>query len=163
MIERVDAKNFEIQADDVEEISKKSSILAVQKECCPIFVEDTGLFIEALKGFPGPYASYTNKTIGRAGVLRLMNGIENRRAEFKSAVSFCNPKEEPICFVGTISGRISNNERGTHGFGFDSIFEPNCSDKTFAEMTSDEKSIISHRAQSVKKFANWYLRHFKIL
>ena len=162
-IEQVDAKCLEIQADEVEEIAKTSAIYATQERWTPVFVEDTGLFIEALKGFPGPYASYVYKTIGRKGVLKLLNGIANRKAEFKSAIAFCIPKEQPVCFLGTVSGRISMEERGVHGFGYDPIFEPDSGGgKTFAEMTIDEKNRYSHRAQGVRKFADWYLERFTI-
>lgn len=160
-VEQVNVKGVEIQADKVEEVARASAMAAAQTEGIPIFVEDTGLFLEALNGFPGPYASYVHATIGRRGVLKLLNGVENRKAEFKSAVAFCSPKEEPVCFIGYVIGRISFEERGVQGFGYDSIFEPDGGrGKTFAEMNADEKNIYSHRARAIKKFADWYLEHF---
>ena len=163
-IEQINAKTLEIQADKVEDVAKTSVIYAVQERGVPMFVEDTGLFIDALSGFPGPYASYIYKTIGRKGVLKLLCGVFNRSAEFRSVVAFCIPMMEPVFFLGTVFGKISTDERGNHGFGFDSIFEPNFGKgKTFAEMALNEKINFSHRAQSVKKFAEWYLKHYKPL
>ncbi|MDQ1280972.1 MAG: XTP/dITP diphosphohydrolase [Thermoproteota archaeon] len=158
-IESADVKGIEIQADTVEEIARASAKTAALKEGKPIFVEDTGFFIEALKGFPGPYASYVDRTIGRKGVLRLLDRVGNRKAEFKSAIAFCMPNKETVCFTGSVSGRISFEERGTFGFGFDPIFEPDGGGKkTFAEMTIKEKNYFSHRARAVGKFVDWYLK-----
>lgn len=159
IIEQVDAKTWEIQSDDVEEVAKTSAKWIAREKGIPILVEDTGLYVEALNGFPGAYASYVYKTIGRKGVIKLLDIIVDRRAAFRSAAAYCIPDEEPICFLGIISGRISKEERGLHGFAFDSIFEPNDGGgKTFAEMTVDEKNLYSHRAQSIKRFAEWYLK-----
>jgi XTP/dITP diphosphohydrolase len=161
VVEPINAKTVEIQADAIEEVASTSAKRAAQERKIPLFVEDTGFFIDALKGFPGPYASYVYKTVGRTGILKLLHGKLKRRAEFKSVVAFCIPGEEAVCFVGVVSGTISRDERGSSGFGFDSIFMPEEGfGKTFAEMTIDEKNACSHRAQSVKKFADWYLEHF---
>jgi XTP/dITP diphosphohydrolase len=158
-VEHVDMKGVEIQSDNVEEVAKASAKWIAQTERIPVFVEDTGLFIDALKGFPGPYASYVHETIGIKGVLKLLESVVNRKAEFRSAVAFCSPKEESICFLGSISGKITFEERGRYGFGYDSIFEPIGSEKTFAELNIGEKNHYSHRAKAIKKFAYWYLEH----
>ncbi len=161
IIEQINAKGLEIQVDDVEEIAKKSAMQTTQEKKIPVFVEDTGLYIKALEGFPGPYAAYVYKTIGRKGVLKLMDGNLDRRAEFKSAVAFCTTKGEPICFVGNVLGTISQSEKGDRGFGFDSIFIPNEGNgRTFSEMSIQEKTIYSHRSKSIRKFADWYLKSF---
>lgn len=84
-----------------------------------------------------------------------MKDITDRRAYFKSAIAFC---DENICkiFIGTVHGEITNNARGYYGFGFDPIFKPEGStQKTFAEMSLEEKSMYSHRAKSVTKFCIW--------
>jgi len=161
-IEQVNAKTMEIQADNVEDIAKTSAIWAAQESKSPVFVEDTGLFVKALEGFPGPYAAYVYKTIGRKGILKLLSGVSDRRAEFRSVVAFCAPGGEAVCFLGIVSGMISAEERGSWGFGFDSIFKPDGGGgRTFAEMPIDEKNRYSHRAQSVRKFADWYLKSFR--
>lgn len=159
LIEQRPLKGIEIQSDDLEEVATTSVLWAVQRSDAPTFVEDTGFFIEALKGFPGVFASYTYKTIGKRGLLKLLDGEKNRRAVFKSAVAYCAPNKKPVCFLGEISGRISLKERGIHGFGFDAIFEPDPGGgKTFGEMGMDEKTRWSHRAIAVRRFVAWLLK-----
>ena len=147
----------EIQDDSLENIANFSALDAVKNCGLPVFVEDAGLFVDALGGFPGPYSAYVYRTIEPQGVLKLMEGIENRAAHFQSVISFCSPGEEPICFSGRVDGRISVAERGAGGFGYDPIFVPSKDDRTFAEMSMDEKNGYSHRAESLRKFAEWYI------
>jgi len=147
----------EIQDDNLENIAKSSAIDAVKNCGLPVIVEDAGLFIEALNGFPGPYSSYVYRTIGTIGILKLMKNVDKRDAYFQSVVAFNSPEETLKCFHGKVKGKISLEERGSSGFGFDPIFEPSrgCS-RTFAEMTTNEKNKRSHRAGALRKFANWY-------
>jgi XTP/dITP diphosphohydrolase len=151
-------KVAEIQDSNLEKIAKASVREAVKKSRLPVLVEDAGLFIEALKGFPGPYSSYVYQTIGTRGILTLMKEINKRDAHFHSVVAFHSPEQDtPKCFHGKVEGKITSRERGKRGFGFDPIFEPkDCPGKTFAEMTTSEKNKLSHRAQALKKFAEWY-------
>jgi len=151
-------KIMEIQDDNIENIAKARAEEAVRKTGLPIVVEDAGLFIKTLRGFPGPYSSYVYRTIGTQGILKLMNGVKERGAYFHSVVVFCHPNGEPKCFHGKVEGKISYNERGNFGFGFDPIFEPlEASGRTFAEMVTAEKNRYSHRARAFQKFAQWYL------
>ncbi|MEM3641811.1 MAG: XTP/dITP diphosphatase [Candidatus Bathyarchaeia archaeon] len=154
----IKVKTLEIQSDSLEEISKTSALQAFEKCHLPIIVEDAGLFIEALNGFPGPFASYVYRTIGNEGLLKLMKNIENRRATFQSAISYYFANlESPICFKGEIHGEITMEvKKGCSGFGFDPIFKPTNSSKTFAEMNIAEKNKYSHRAKALRKFAEWY-------
>jgi XTP/dITP diphosphohydrolase len=150
-------ETVEIQNDDLEIIAKATAADAVEKCRLPIIVEDAGLFITALKGFPGPYSSYVYRTIGTKGILKLMQGVNSRVAQFRSVIAFKGPKEPMKCFHGNISGEISMKERGNSGFGFDPIFKPLNTHLTFAEMPTEEKNKCSHRAQALRKFAEWYL------
>lgn len=153
-------KSLEIQSDSLEDIAKTSITCAFRKCKLPLIVEDAGLFVEAFRGFPGPYAAYVYKTIGNNGLLRLMNGVENRKARFESAIAYLSTKSKPpLCFKGEVAGEITREERkgkDKAGFGFDPIFKPTGSNKTFAEMTIDEKNTFSHRARALHKFAEWY-------
>lgn len=150
-------KKAEVQDDNVENIAKASALNAVKKCKLPLIVEDAGLFVEALNGFPGPYSSHVYRTIGTKGILKLMKNVEKRDAYFQSVVAFCGPEEPPKCFHGKVEGRISLEERGSSGFGFDPIFEPSASsNKTFAEMVMTEKNKYSHRALALRKFVRWY-------
>lgn len=147
----------EIQDDNLENIAKFSALDAVKNCGLPIFVGDSGLFVEALNGFPGPYSAYVYRTVGTKGILKLMKTIKNRDAYFQSVIAFSSPKEQPTCFLGKVEGKISLQERGTSGFGYDPIFMPSKGDgRTFAEMTTAEKNMYSHRAEALRKFAEWY-------
>jgi XTP/dITP diphosphohydrolase len=153
-------KDTEVQSDSLVEIAQ-ASVLDVFKRCgLPVIVEDAGLFIEALKGFPGPYAAYAYKTLGNRGLLKLMQNVDDRKAQFKSAIAYCDGGScAPVVFEGEAEGEITVDERvgsGKSGFGFDPIFKPDGCSKTFAEMTLEEKNGFSHRAKAVRKFAGWY-------
>ncbi len=155
-------KAVEIQDDRLENIAKSSATDAVENCGLPVIVEDAGLFIEALNGFPGPYSSFVFRTIGTRGILKLMENVGKRDSHFQSVVAFGGPEEATKCFHGKAKGRISFEERGKLGFGFDPIFEPaGDSDKTFAEMATTEKNKHSHRAEALRKFANWYTSESK--
>lgn len=153
-------KGTEIQSESLKEIAQTSALDAFKRCCLPVFVEDAGLFIEALSGFPGPYAAYVYKTIHNGGVLKLMENVANRRAKFQSAIAYCDEQLcEPVVFEGESSGEITLTERrkqGKSGFGFDPIFQPSGSGKSFAEMTIEEKNGFSHRAMAIRKFGEWY-------
>jgi XTP/dITP diphosphohydrolase len=154
-------KNVEIQSDSLEEIAKTSVIEAFNRCHLPIIVEDAGLFVDALKGFPGPYAAYVYKTISNPGLLKLMANVKDRKATFRSVIAYYDGQSAPVCFEGEATGTIAHNEIWGNlktGFGFDPIFQPAGSRKTFAEMTIEEKNIFSHRANAVRKFAEWYKR-----
>ena len=153
-------KDTEIQSDSLVEIAQTSARDIFKRYGLPVIVEDAGLFIDALKGFPGPYAAYAYKTICNKGLLKLMEKVKNRKAHFQSAIAYCDSEAEaPIIFKGEANGIITFAERsgnGKSGFGFDPIFEPKGSAKTFAEMTLEEKNTFSHRAKAVRNFAEWY-------
>lgn len=152
----------EIQADELEEIAHQSAIDACTSLDKPCFVEDAGLFVRALRDFPGPYSSYVFRTVGNKGLLKLMAGVRNRRGEFRSVVSYCEPGSNPMTFRGVVKGRIAPRPRGSHGFGFDPIFVPSEGNGlTFAEMTVAEKNALSHRARAIKKFLKWHVQRRK--
>ncbi len=157
-------KGDEIQSESLKEIAEKSVLYASRQCSLPIFVEDAGLFINALLGFPGPYAAYVYKTIHNKGILKLMKNIDDRSATFKSVISYCDSQNpyQPISFLGESFGEITQTERnecGKSGFGFDPIFQPADNRKTFAEMTIEEKNCNSHRAIAIHRFAEWYVKH----
>jgi XTP/dITP diphosphohydrolase len=152
-------KSLEIQSESLEEIAGASVIEAFEKYRLPMVVEDAGLFVDALNGFPGPYAAYVYRTLGNRGLLRLMEKVSNREAAFKSVVAHCSSQlKSPMCFEGTVSGEIIHEERKASkmSFGFDPIFRPGKSYRTFAQMNVVEKCKCSHRAAAFRKFAEWY-------
>ncbi len=155
-------KGAEIQSDSLKEIATASAANAYNLSHLPLIVEDAGLFVDALNGFPGPYAAYVYKTVENAGLLKLMNGIKNRRAIFRSSIAYCDSETGTImCFEGETAGEITTQKQTLtfeSAFGFDPIFQPHGCKKTFAEMTLQEKNGVSHRAQAVRKFAEWYIK-----
>jgi len=156
---------MEIQADNLESIAKISAIDAGEKSALPVIVEDAGLFIDALNGFPGPYSSYVFRTIGIKGILQLMENVKGRNAAFHAVVAFYSPNaRSPRCFHGKVRGKIARQPRGMHGFGFDPIFLPlTNTSKTFAEMPPPRKNKYSHRAKALRKFARWYRKHLELV
>ena len=109
------------------------------------------MFIDSLEGFPGPYSSYVFKTIGNKGILNL---IKNKRnAKFVSIITYCD-KRIVKSFDAKLDGYISKSQKGK-GWGYDPIFIPQNTKKTFAELNN--KNELSHRSKALKKFSNWYL------
>ncbi|RLI85084.1 MAG: non-canonical purine NTP pyrophosphatase, RdgB/HAM1 family [Archaeoglobales archaeon] len=139
---------LEPQGSSLEEIAKLSAEALSEELKEPFFLEDSGLFVEALKGFPGPYSSYVFKTIGNEGIVKLMDGVENRKAYFLAVVAYFDGEKVQI-FTGKVEGEIATEMRGDRGFGFDPIFL--YGSKTFAEM-GDEKNEVSHRRRALEKF-----------
>jgi len=151
-----DGKGVEIQAETVSEVAAFSARAASRRYERPLIVEDAGLFVEALGGFPGPSSSYVYRTVGVRGILKLLEEVRSRRARFRSAVAFCRPTGEPRVFEGEVIGRISRSPSGKSGFGFDPVFIPSGGRRSVGELTLEEKCAISHRGESLRKFASWY-------
>ncbi len=154
-------QKIEIQSQDLEEIANTALTLIIQRSNKPIFVEDSGLFIHHLNGFPGPYSSFVFDTLGVEGILKLMEEAKTRKAEFRSSVSFGIHGKWLATFSSATEGTIQMKARGTNGFGFDPIFVPMWTSKTFSEMELKEKTVYSHRAKAISKLALWYLNEAK--
>ncbi|AHC51196.1 deoxyribonucleotide triphosphate pyrophosphatase [Sulfolobus acidocaldarius SUSAZ] len=144
----------EIQADSLEEIVKFSAIIAYNQINRPLIVEDSGLFIEALNGFPGPYSNYVRRKIGMEGIIRLLEGEKNRKAYFSTVLAYVDSTQLKL-FEGRVYGSISTEIRGTKGFGYDPIFIPDGVNLTFGEMSTEEKNKYSHRAIAFRKFIEY--------
>ncbi len=143
----------EIQADTLEEVATYGMKEVSSRLQGPVMLEDAGLFIEALKGFPGVYSAYVQKTIGNDGILRLMQGREDRKAYFRSVVAYTESGIEPRLFKGEVHGKIGFESRGDKGFGYDPIFY--VGEKSLGEMEIEEKNRISHRAAAMKGLKEW--------
>jgi XTP/dITP diphosphohydrolase len=144
----------ELRDEDVGKVAEDGARYVYDNVKKPVVVDDTGLYIDALNGFPGPYSAYVFKKIGCEGILRLMNGTEKRGVVFVSAVGFCDGKQLKV-FRGECKGTIINEMRGPQIFGYDPIFLPEGEKKTFAE---DEvmKDRVSHRRKSFEDFCKWF-------
>jgi XTP/dITP diphosphohydrolase len=127
---------------------------------CNCFADDTGLEVDALGGEPGVmsarYAAANGKGQGHdssansALLLERMEGIANRTARFRTVIALIIDGAETLV-EGIVNGSIATSPRGTDGFGYDPLFIPDGYDKTFAEMTADQKNAISHRRNASEK------------
>ena len=123
------------------------------------FADDTGLEVEALGGAPGVHsARYATDGHDFAAnnrlLLKNLEGVENRRARFRTVISLILNGEEHL-FEGRVEGRILDRETGHEGFGFDPLFVPDGCERSFAEMSAEEKNAVSHRGRAVRKLAAW--------
>src|SRR5919108_3877585 len=144
----------EIQSNSLGRIAAEKSKAAFNVISEPVLVEDDGLFIHALKGFPGPYSSFVFKSIGNNGILKLLSDSKKREAYFLSIVVY-NDGTELKPFFGKTEGKISLQPSG-RGWGYDPIFVPRNCDLTFGESRT-VKMRYSHRAKAISSFVNWYL------
>jgi len=143
----------EVQADTLDEVAVASArwLLAEGKVTPPFVLEDAGLFVDGLSGFPGVYSAYVYRTVGCAGLLRLMEGREDRSARFESRVALVLADGAVEVLPGTCRGTLTTEERGAGGFGFDPIFVPEGEVLTFAEMPLEEKDGMSHRGRALAR------------
>jgi XTP/dITP diphosphohydrolase len=151
-------KTVEIQAKNIEEVALHKLQSIEGQLNGSYFIEDAGFFVDIpLKGFPGVYSSYVMKTLGNAGILKLINNFDDSQAHFTSIIAlYFEPLDKKLIFEGNVYGKVSNTAKGSGGFGFDPIFLPNkIPNKTFAELTMEEKNTVSHRGQAWRKFINY--------
>ena len=138
----------EVQTSDLAEVVDKGMDEVISKGVRNFIVDDSGLFVDAQKGFPGVWSAYAQKTIGNKGILKLMEGVEDRGAEFRCCIG-CDIEGQHIIVTGICRGTITESETGDGGFGFDPIFTHD-GERTFAEIPVDEKNEVSHRGNAVK-------------
>lgn len=138
----------EVQTFELEEVINKGMDEIIKKDVRDFIVDDTGLFIDALKGFPGVWSAYAQKTIGNDGILKLLEGVEDRSATFRCCIG-CDIDGHRIVVTGECHGFITESPQGDDGFGFDPIFSPD-EKKTFSEISVEDKNKISHRGNAVK-------------
>ena len=155
---------IEIQDEKIENIAiekAKSAYNIVKK---PIIIEDDGLFINSLNGFPGQYSKFILKSIGNIGIIRLLKGSSDRSAYFKSIFVY-NDGIIVKVFYGKIIGKISSTIT-EGGWGYDPIFIPlNRNNKkgiTFAKLSQiNKKNELSHRRIAFYKFIKWFNQNNK--
>mgnify|MGYP002677697716 FL=1 len=124
------------------------------------FADDTGLEVEALDGAPGVHTAryaYPDRHDPEANTQKLLVSLKNatnRKAQFRTAIALILNGEEHV-FEGVVRGEIATEKRGTEGFGYDPVFIPENTDRTFAELGTDVKNQISHRARAVAKLVEY--------
>ena len=151
----------EIRSEDPEEIARHSANELAEKLNNIVVVEDSGLFIDALNGFPGAYSATIHKKIGLEGIIKLMRSVKNRRCTYRSAVACCEPGKKAISFLGEERGKIAEKVKGSYGFGHDPIFVPEGSNKTYGEMKNFIE-IKKFRRRAVETLRNHLLKKKRI-
>lgn len=140
----------ELQATDVREVARAKAQAAYDQLKRPVLVDDTGLYITAWGELPGALIAWFLDNVGCDGVLRMLAGWDDRSARVVTALGYCDERGVQV-FDGELTGSIAPEVRGENGFGYDPIFIPAGSDKTFAELTGEQKDAISMRALAAAK------------
>ena len=146
-------KGIEIQSDSISEVARVCAENAYKRIKKPLFVEDSGLFVDALGGFPGVYSSYVLDKVGCEGILRLLGQERQRSAHFACAIAYADETGTQI-FEGRVFGRISDQIILGGGFGYDPIFIPDGHEKPFSKIM-DVKHKVSHRAIALGKLGEF--------
>jgi non-canonical purine NTP pyrophosphatase (RdgB/HAM1 family) len=137
----------ELQAETVAAVALAKAQVAFQKLGRPVIVEDAGIELLALGGFPGPFIKYWERLGGLPSICRTADGLGDRRVRAVCALGVCGEAGAHVV-VGAIDGSISAAPRGHNGFGWDAIFIPDGDERTFGEMTAAEKDARSHRRKA---------------
>lgn len=142
--------------DTIEENSAFKASWVFERFELPCFADDTGLEVKALNGAPGVhsarYAGLEKNSIANMNKLLLdLETKEDRSAQFKTVITYCDGQQQHQ-FTGIVQGQIANAQIGNEGFGYDPLFLPENQDRTFAQMTLQEKNQFSHRARAMELF-----------
>lgn len=137
----------EPQADTLEEVVR-AKLAALRSHQGSFLVEDSGIFLDGLSGFPGVYSAYAYRSLGLDGILRALDG-RSRRARFRTAAGVRTAGRSWVV-SGEVVGAIARRPRGSGGFGYDPIFIPRGSRRTFAELRPEEKAAVSHRGRALR-------------
>lgn len=147
----------ELQATDVREVARAKAQAAYDQLKRPVLVDDTGLYIDAWGELPGALIAWFLNNVGCEGVLKMLEGWDDRSAHVVTALGYCDDRGVQI-FDGELEGTIAPEVRGENGFGYDPIFIPKGMDKTFAELSSEQKDAISMRALATAKLREFIAR-----
>jgi XTP/dITP diphosphohydrolase len=160
-VQQLKVAKIEIQSSGLEEVARyASNQISRSSQQRLVAVEDSGLFVSSLNGFPGVYSSFVHKTLGIEGILTLLSNQRDRSARFQSIVALSGPGFRTQIFKGTVLGRIAMRAKGSAGFGFDPIFTPKRTSLTFAEGGQNAKNRYSHRSRAFRKLAAWYMKRW---
>jgi XTP/dITP diphosphohydrolase len=141
-VDNIKMDTTEIQADDTEEVAMHSAKEASEKLKCAVLKNDSGLYVDALGGFPGPYTHYVDERLGEDGLLKLLDGVEERDAHFVEALAYCEYGKEPVVFTSITKGTIAKEKSGKYGWSWDFIFIPEGNDKTLGNYPDEERFLL---------------------
>lgn len=153
---------IEIQAKTCEEVVKFSVKYAADKLGCAVLKSDSGLYIDALGGLPGPYNAYFDKQIGINKFLELFKNETNRKARLEHCFAYCEPGKEPIVFIGGGTGTISLEPKGERGRWHDKFYIPDGETQTLSELRDiDYEKEASFWGTAKDDFAKWFIEYNK--
>ena len=141
---------FEIQTPDLNEVVRHKAQQAYSALQCPVMVEDSGLVFHAWNGLPGALVKWFEETVGCQGMLRMVKDFNDRSATAICCFAVYDGKNMRIA-RGEVNGTLAEKIRGENGFGWDVIFIPDGHERTYAEMSAQEKNSISHRKRALDK------------
>ena len=141
-VDNIKMETTEIQANNVEDVAMYSAKEASDKLKCDVLKNDTGLYVEALGGFPGPYTHYVDEKLGEDRLLKLLKGVDNRNPCFIEAFAYCEYGKDPVVFKSITKGRIATEKSGIYGWSWDFIFIPDGYDKTMGNYPDEERCYI---------------------
>ncbi len=159
-VQQLDVDLPEVQDIDPEVIIKSKLEEAFKHHSGEFMVEDTSLYFEEMNGLPGPLIKWFLKALDHDGLANLAAKLGNAKATAKTIIGYAKDKDNIQFFEGAVEGQIVS-PRGEARFGWDPVFLPDGYDKTYAEMSPEEKNSMSHRHKAVTKFAE-YLQSQKI-
>jgi len=144
---------LEVQSLNLDEVITAKAKAAYEKINKLVLVTDVSLEIEKLKGLPGPFVKFFLHTLGTEGTVKLLGpGVHKVKAT--DAIAVYDGKTLKI-FKGTIYGTLAKKDKGTNGFGFDKVFIPTGYQQTFAQLPTEIKNKISHRAKALRKLKKY--------
>jgi len=160
-LEHLDMEYEENHDASLEEIARQAAAQLAQQLNKPIVLEDTGLFFEAYKNFPGALPKFVFETLGYRGILKLLDG-EIRDAHFKTVAAFCAPGEKPQLFTGLMKGKITEKvfDEDKDAMPYDRIFIPAGETKTISSMSLSKKNSFSQRGTAFRKFGEYIKNKF---
>ncbi len=158
-IVRKPAKGIEIQSDSIEEVARVCAKNAYRRFRVPLLVEDSGLFVDAFRGFPGVYSSAIYNQVGCEGILRLLAQERQRSAKFVCALAYADSRGVRV-FRGVVHGKIARRITRGAGFGYDPVFIPSGYSKPFSALPKT-KATLSHRARAFASFGRFMERNPK--
>ena len=147
-LERMNISYPEVQSDRLEDVVSFGIDWLSGRLSCSFVIDDSGIFIDHLHGFPGVFSAYALKSLGLNGIMKLMADATSRGAQFKTVLGLYHEGKRTL-FEGVCKGSISTTIRGKGGFGYDPLFIPEGRSKTFAEMSMEAKKAISHRGRAL--------------
>lgn len=155
-------KSLDLKIDEIQSLDPQAVAIAKAKAYFdqvkqPLFIEDLSLTFTHLNTLPGTFIDYFHKSIGNQGLIDLLINASDRSAIAQTTLCYIAPHQEPKVFTGEIKGTISSQIMGDSNFGWDPIFIPKGYNKTFAQMSPEEKNSISMRRLALDKLKTYLL------